>query len=208
MRRVGSSRTKKRGNCRKQFVFIVGSCARFRSSGVHNSMNAKSVIEKQQEIAKENDVQKSEHKRKQEEEAKLLKIKIEEKLRRAKREGMLNIQLLVIRSLLHSSSSSKCVEKKAYNEKIQFVQMIIHDIDTIGASIVEFLCRSRRCQRVREHTRPGATLVNLVFIEESKEDEVAKQHFMEAQITQMDEGEENVVETKVQPSTEVMVEAQ
>jgi hypothetical protein len=55
----------------------------------------------------------SEDKRKQEEEAKLLRItKVKEELRRAKREGVLNIQSLVVRSLPHSSSSSKCVEKE------------------------------------------------------------------------------------------------
>jgi hypothetical protein len=31
---------------------------------------------------------------------------------------LLNIQLLVIRSLPHSSSMSECVKGKAYNEKI------------------------------------------------------------------------------------------
>jgi hypothetical protein len=33
---------------------------------------------------------------------------------------------------------------KAYNEKIQFAQMIIQDIDTIGTFEVVFLCKSRR----------------------------------------------------------------
>jgi hypothetical protein len=44
--------------------------------------------------------------------------KVKEELRIAQREGVLNIQSLVVRSLPHSSSSSKCVEGKAYNEKI------------------------------------------------------------------------------------------
>jgi hypothetical protein len=48
----------------------------------------------------------------------LRRIKIEEELKRVKREGVLNIELLAIRSPPHSSSSSKCVERKAYNEKI------------------------------------------------------------------------------------------
>jgi hypothetical protein len=30
--------------------------------------------------------------------------------------------------LSHSSSSSECVERKTYNEKMQFAQTIIHDI--------------------------------------------------------------------------------
>jgi hypothetical protein len=48
------------------------------------------------------------------------KKKAQEELQRVEREGVLNIQLLAIRSSLHSSSSSKCVEGKTYNEKIQF----------------------------------------------------------------------------------------
>ncbi len=74
----------------------------------------------------------------------LKKIEVEEELRRAMREGMLNIQLLAIRSLPHSSSSSECAEGKAYNEKIQFVQMIIHDIYIIRTSTIEFLRKRRR----------------------------------------------------------------
>jgi len=53
-----------------------------------------------------------------EEEKLLTRIKVEEELRIIEHEGVLNIQLLVVRSLLHSSSSSKCAEAKAYNEKI------------------------------------------------------------------------------------------
>ncbi len=43
-------------------MFIVGSCVRFRSFKVHNSMNAKNVIEKLQKIVKEKGTQRSEHK--------------------------------------------------------------------------------------------------------------------------------------------------
>jgi hypothetical protein len=50
----------------------------------------------------------------------LRRIEVEEELRRAKK-WVLNIQSLVVRSLPRSSSSSECVEGKAYNEKIQFV---------------------------------------------------------------------------------------
>jgi hypothetical protein len=42
----------------------------------------------------------------------LRRIKINEELRRTEKEGMLNIQPLVVRSPPHSSSSSKCVEGK------------------------------------------------------------------------------------------------
>jgi len=78
---------------------------------------------------------------------------------------------LVARSFPHSSSSLKCVEKKVYNVKIQFAQTIIQDIDTIGISIVEFLCRSRRRWHAKERIGLGATLVDLMFIEESEDNE-------------------------------------
>jgi hypothetical protein len=44
---------KKWGNRQKQFAFIPRSCVHFPSFGVHNSMSAKSVIEKLQQIARE-----------------------------------------------------------------------------------------------------------------------------------------------------------
>ncbi len=47
-------------------------------------------------------------------------IEAKKDLKRAKCEGMLNIQPLVVRLPPHSSLSSKCVEGKVYNEKIQF----------------------------------------------------------------------------------------
>jgi hypothetical protein len=40
------------------------------------------------------------------------------KSKRVEREGVLNIQLLVVKSLLHSSSSLECIEGKIYNEKM------------------------------------------------------------------------------------------
>jgi hypothetical protein len=46
-------RRKKQGNHRKQFMFIVGSCAHFQSFRIHNNMSAKSVIEKLQRIVRE-----------------------------------------------------------------------------------------------------------------------------------------------------------
>jgi hypothetical protein len=49
--------------------------------------------------------------------------------------------------------------------------MIIQDIDTIGTSIVEFLCRSKKRWCVKELIKTGATLVDLMFIEELEEDE-------------------------------------
>jgi hypothetical protein len=81
-------------------------------------MSAESVIEKLQRIAREKEVQKSEHRQRWEEEAGLLeRTKVEEELRKAKK-GVLNIQPLAIRSSLHSSSSLECVGRKAYNETI------------------------------------------------------------------------------------------
>jgi hypothetical protein len=75
-----------------------------------------------QRITKEKETQKSKHNWRQEEEAKLLtKKEAKKKLKKVEREGVLNIQLLVVKSLLHSSSSPKCAERKAYNEKIQIV---------------------------------------------------------------------------------------
>jgi hypothetical protein len=55
---------KKRGNRRKQFVFVAKSCACFRSYGIHNNMSAKSAIEKLQTIAREKEAHRSEHKQK------------------------------------------------------------------------------------------------------------------------------------------------
>jgi hypothetical protein len=72
----------------------------------------------------------------------LKRSEVEKELRRAKR-GVLNIQPLVVKLLLHSSSSSKCVKRKVYNEKIYFTQTIIQDINIIGTYTVEFLSISR-----------------------------------------------------------------
>jgi hypothetical protein len=52
-----------------------------------------------------------------------------------------NIQPLVVRSLPHSSSSLECAKGKAYIEKMQFAQTIIHDIYRIGTSIIEFCAK-------------------------------------------------------------------
>ncbi len=54
--------------------------------------------------------------------------------------------------------------------------MIIHDIDMTRRSIVEFLSISKRRWCVRKQIRLGATLVDLMFIEESKENKVVEQH--------------------------------
>jgi hypothetical protein len=48
----------------------------------------------------------------------LRRTKVEEELRRIEKGGVLNIQPLAVRLPPHSSSSSKRVEGKAYNEKI------------------------------------------------------------------------------------------
>ncbi len=82
------------------------------------------------------------------------RIEVEKDLKRAEREGLLNIQLLVVRSPPHSSSSSECVKGKVYNEKLKFAQTIIQDIDTTKTSTIKFLCISRRRWCAREQTRP------------------------------------------------------
>ncbi len=84
--------------------------------------------------------------------------------------------MLVVRSQLHSSSSLECVEGKAYNEKMQFSQTIIHNIYRTKTLAIEFLCRSKRNWHAKEHIGLGVTLVDLVFIEESEEDKAMEQH--------------------------------
>ncbi len=51
------------------------------------------------------------------------------------------------------------------------MHMIIHDIDMIITFVIKILHRSRKRWRAREQIRPRITLVDLVFIEESKKDE-------------------------------------
>jgi hypothetical protein len=57
---------------------------------------------------------------------------------------VLSIQPLTISLPPHSSSFSKCVEGKVYNEKIQFAQTIIHDINKTRTYAIEFLRKTRR----------------------------------------------------------------
>jgi hypothetical protein len=54
---------------------------------------------------------------------------------------------------------------------MQFAHTIIQDIYKIETSTIEFLRRHRRGWSSSEQARPKATLVDLVHIEESKEDE-------------------------------------
>jgi len=124
----------------------------------------------------------------------LKRTKVEEELRIAEREGLLNIQLLVIRLSSHSSSTLKFVKGKAYNKKIQFAQMIIQDINITKISVIEFLRESKRHWRPKEQTRPRATSIDLVFIKESKDDKAMEQHFVDAQIMEKDTREENIIE--------------
>jgi hypothetical protein len=81
-------------------------------------MRAESVIEKLQVTTKEKEAYKSEHRWRQEEEVKLLRRIETKELKRVEREGMLNIQLLDVKSSSHSSSSLERAKGKAYNEKI------------------------------------------------------------------------------------------
>jgi hypothetical protein len=65
------------------------------------------------------------------------------------------------------------------------------------------LHRSRRRWHAREQTGPRATSIDLVCIEESKEDKVEEHHFVEAQTMQKDAREENVVAQEEQLFTKV-----
>jgi hypothetical protein len=51
----------------------------------------------------------------------------------------------------------------------------------------------------------GATSADLMCIDESKEDEVEEQHFVEAQIVQKDAREENVLAKEEQLPTKVQL---
>jgi len=53
---------------------------------------------------------------------------------------------------------------------MQFVQLIIYDIHRTGTFVVEFLHKRKRSWSASEQAGLGATLVNPVFIEESKEE--------------------------------------
>ncbi len=160
------------------------------------------VIEKLCQIAREKEAQRNEHKRRQEEEMELLKgTKVKEELKIVER-GVLNIQLLAIK-LLSYSSSLECGKWKVYNEKIQFVQMIIHNIDTIGTSAIEFLCRSKQHWHARKQIGPRATSIDPLCIEESEEHKVEEHHFVEAQLVQKDVQEDNVVVKEEQLSIKV-----
>ncbi len=56
----------------------------------------------------------------------------------------MNILSLFVRLLPNSSSFSKCVEGRTYNEKIQFAQMIIQDIYKIRTYVIEFLAKQKK----------------------------------------------------------------
>ncbi len=54
---------KKWGNHQKQFVFVAKSYACFQSFGVHSNMSLESAIEKLQQIVREKEVERSDHRR-------------------------------------------------------------------------------------------------------------------------------------------------
>jgi len=80
----------------------------------------------------------------------LRRTKVEKELRIAEREGVLNIQPLALSLPPHSSSWLEFVKRKAYNEKTQFAQTIIQEINTTRTYVVEFLHRSKRCWYPKE----------------------------------------------------------
>jgi hypothetical protein len=63
--------------------------------------------------------------------------------RREESVGVLNIQLLAVKSLLHISSSSKCEEGKQYHEKMQFAHSKFKTYN-LGTFAIEFLGRRKR----------------------------------------------------------------
>ncbi len=86
--------------------------------------------------------------------------------------------------------------------------MIIQDIDTIGTSLVEIFRKSRQHWHAKKQTGPRVTLVDLVRIEESKENEVEEQHFVEEKTMQKDAREENVVTKEEHLSIKVQLKIQ
>jgi hypothetical protein len=133
----------------------------------------------------------------------LTKKEAEEDLKRAENAGVLNIQLLVVRSLLHSPSSSECEKGKTYNEKMQFAHMIIQDIYRFETFAIEFLHKCKKGWSSREQVGPKAALVDLMNIEKSYEDKGVEQQSVETQVAQKDAKEEEVYKVGVQPSTKV-----
>jgi hypothetical protein len=92
---------------------------------------------------------------------------------KAKHARVFKIQSLVKRSPPQLPSSLKCEEGKTYNEKMQFEQIIIHNIYISETSTVKLLHRHKRGWNVSEQEGPIITLMDLMNIElESKEDEV------------------------------------
>jgi len=143
---------------------------------MHRSMSVESVIEKLQKVAKEKEVQKNEHKWRQEEEVKMLeKREAKEELRKAKSTRMLNIQPLAIRLPSHSPSSSECEKGEVYNEKMQFAHMIIQNIYKTRTFVIEFLRRCKTGWSSSVQARLIATSMDAVNIKESKEDEGVEQ---------------------------------
>jgi hypothetical protein len=69
-----------------------------------------------------------------------------------------------------------------YNENMQFVQTIIHDIYRTKRSAIEFLCNIIKSWCASEQAWPRAILEDRVFIEKLEEDEIVEQQFVEAQL--------------------------
>ncbi len=119
---------------------------------------------------------------------------------------MLNIQPLALRLPPHSSSLSKCLKGKAYNEKIHFAQIIIQDINTTRTFVVEFLHTSKRHWCPKEQIGLNVTSIDPVFIEKSKDNKGVEQHFVEEQTMEKNTKEENIIEVEEHISLEVQVE--
>jgi hypothetical protein len=70
---------------------------------------------------------------------------------------VLNIQLMVVKSLLHSPSCSECEERKQYHKKMQFAHSIIQNIHRSRSSIVKFLKRRIKGLSSSKQGGPRAT---------------------------------------------------
>jgi hypothetical protein len=86
------------------------------------------------------------------------------------------------------------------------VQIIIQDINITKIFVVEFLHKTKRHWHPKEQTRPRATSIDSVFIEESEDDEVVGQHFVEEQTMEKNTREEIIIEVEEHLSLEVQVE--
>jgi hypothetical protein len=106
----------KQSNRCRLFSFVARSHVFFQSSGTHRRMNINNAIEKLQRLAREKEALKSGTQMEIKGGRRSVeKIKM---LRRRENVGVLNIQLLAVRSSVHSLSYLECEKGKQYHEKM------------------------------------------------------------------------------------------